>query len=69
MLSGNMLKVLQLVSEKTMNLNDLRKATRLPERMLKGIVDALSEKGYVESGEGGVSITDKGKEALKKTQL
>lgn len=69
MLSGNMLKVLQLVSEKTMNMNDLRKATRLPERMLEGIVNSLSERGYVESGESGISITEKGKEALKKTQL
>lgn len=69
MLSGNMLKVLQLVSEKTMDFESLRKSTRLPEKMLRSVVEALVERGYVESGDEGIAITEKGKEALKKTQL
>ncbi len=69
MLSGNMLKVLQLVSEKTMDITSLRKSTRLPERMLESVIDSLVERGYVVRGEQGIGITDKGKEALKKTQL
>ncbi|WP_457591772.1 winged helix-turn-helix domain-containing protein [Geoglobus sp.] len=69
MLSGNMLKVLQLVSEKTMDITSLRKSTRLPERMLESVIDSLVERGYVVRDEQGIGITDKGKEALKKTQL
>ncbi|WP_456370179.1 hypothetical protein [Geoglobus sp.] len=69
MLSGNMLKVLQLLADKTLDIESLRKSTRLPEKMLKSLVESLVERGYVESGEEGITITEKGREALKKTQL
>ncbi len=69
MLSGNMLRVLQMLSEGDMTLKKLRKSTRLSEKMLESIINALKEKEYI-SVEGDLAkITEHGKEVVKKSQL
>ncbi len=69
MLSGNMLRVLQMLSEEDMTLERVRKSTRLSERVLESVITALVEKGYISLDGDLAKITEHGKEVVKKTQL
>ncbi len=69
MLSGNMLRVLQMLSEGDMTLEKLRKSTRLSEKMLESVINALKEKEYISVDGNLAKITEYGKEVIKKTQL
>ncbi len=69
MLSGNMLKVLQILSEGDSTFIGLKKSTRLSEKMLESIINALQEKEYVMVDGDSIKITQHGKEIIKKTQI
>jgi len=69
MLSGNMLKVLQLIDEGKNEIGELRKRTRLPEKMLERILDEMTKNDYIKVEEERYSLTEKGNDILKKSRI
>ncbi len=69
MLSGNMLKVLQMLSEREMTFSELKKSTRMSEKMLESVVNSLKDRDYIADDGEKFKITENGKEMIKKTQL
>ncbi len=69
MLSGNMLKVLQMLTERDMTFRELKKSTRMSEKMLESVVNSLKDRDYIEDDGEKLKITENGKEVIKKTQL
>ncbi len=69
MLSGNSLKVLNLINENISEFGKLRKSTRLPEKILKSIIEELENWGFIVEEEGKYKITKKGMEELKKLRI
>jgi len=69
MLSGNMLKVLKILFEKDSSFNELKRFTRLSEKMLESVINALQEKDYITVDGDSIKITVHGKDVIKRTQL
>ena len=69
MLSGNALKVLNLINEDVNEFEKLRKSTRLPEKILSGIIEELKNGEYIVEEGNFYKITKKGIEELKKLKI
>ncbi len=69
MLSGNMLKVLQLIDEGKNEIGELRKRTRLPAKMLERILDEMTKNDYIRVEKERYSLTEKGNDVLKKSRI
>ncbi len=69
MLSGNALKVLNLINEDVNEFEKLRKSTRLPEKILSGIIEELKNGEFIVEEENSYKITKKGIEELKKLKI
>lgn len=69
MLSGNALKVLNLINEDVNEFEKLRKSTRLPEKILSGIIEELKNGEFIVEEENSYKITKKGFEELKKLKI
>lgn len=66
MLSGNMLKILEILEDGEKTQEELRKSTRIPEKMLSGMIKRLEDLGFVERIGESLKITEKGFEELKR---
>uniref|UniRef100_A0A7C3UKA1 ArnR1-like winged helix-turn-helix domain-containing protein n=1 Tax=Geoglobus ahangari TaxID=113653 RepID=A0A7C3UKA1_9EURY len=69
MLSGNALKVLNLINENVNEFEKLRKSTRLPEKILSGIIEELKNGEFIVEEGNSYKITKKGIEELKKLKI
>ena len=69
MLSGNALKVLNLINENVNEFEKLRKSTRLPEKILCGIIEELKNGEFIVEEGNSYKITKKGIEELKKLKI
>ncbi len=61
----NKLRVMNLLLKKSLELNAIAKAIRLPKNALKSIIDELITEGFIEEEGGYYKITDLGKRTLK----
>ncbi len=59
-LSGNMVKVLELLSREKSKIKEISKHIRLPESVVKSVVEVLTDRGYVRLNGDDVEITEKG---------
>ncbi len=69
MLSGNALKVLNLINEGSKDFKKLRKLTRLPDKILESIIDELENLGCIAEEGDTYKITKKGMDELKKLKI
>ncbi len=69
MLSGNALKVLNLINEGTKDFKKLRKLTRLPDKILESIIEELENLGCIAEEGDKYEITKKGMDELKKLKI
>ncbi len=69
MLSGNALKVLNLINEGTKDFKKLRKLTRLPDKILESIIEELENLGCITEEGDTYEITKKGMDELKKLKI
>jgi len=69
MLSGNALKVLNLINENVNEFEKLRKSTRLPGKILSGIIEELKNGEFIVEEGNSYKITKKGIEELKKLKI
>ena len=67
-LSGNMVKVLEYLLKDKSEIGEISKHIRLPESVVKSIVNVLVDKGYVKLNENDVMITEKGIKYLEEVK-
>ncbi len=65
----NKIKIMNLLVKKELSIDRIVKATRLPVRSVKSLVEELIKEGFVEEKEGIYSATEEGKKALKSLKV
>jgi len=69
MLSGNALRVLNLINEDVNEFERLRKLTRLPEKILTRLIEELKNGEFIVEEGNSYKITEKGIRELKKQKV
>ena len=69
MLSGNALRVLNLINEDVNEFERLRKLTRLPEKILTRLIEELKNGEFIVEEGNSYKITEKGIKELKKQKV
>ncbi len=66
----NKVRVLEVIRKRgKATMKDVSKSTRIPEVMLKGVLEELKREGFVSEEEGLLRLTPSGFEVLEKMRL
>ncbi|RLI84370.1 hypothetical protein DRP07_01330 [Archaeoglobales archaeon] len=60
--NSNKVKIIEILHRKESNSKAISKSMRVPDRVVKGLLDELVEDGIVEANEGIYKLTDLGKQ-------
>ena len=60
--NSNKVKIIEILHRKQSNPKTISKNMRMPERVVKGLLDELIADGIVEESEGNFRLTDLGKQ-------